>query len=157
MLCCASVRDRGAKDVPSTVVYTSTIADDRAATTLTVKPDGTGQLTVGSNRDRRAEPVGRFEAAVPGALLRRLRSSVASAAFEAVQSEAGFLSGDPYRRIRVVSESGAELAVTVGAGANKPAAFLEAEQAVLAILQDLLTHPSLAMTMTVNDMPPSVE
>src|SRR5208283_2117474 len=29
--------------------------------------------------------------------------------------------------------------------------------AVLAILQDLLTHPSLAMTMTVSGLPPRVE
>lgn len=141
--------------MPSTIIYTSTVADDRASTILNIRPDGTGDLIIGSNRDRRTQPVGRFAAPVPESLLAPLRSLTASPEFAAVTGSTDLLPGDPYRQIRVIA-NGRDVAKTVGTGPGQPAAFLQAEQAALAILQHLLQHPALAMTMTVSGLPERV-
>lgn len=155
--CSVNAQNRAANNMSSTIIYTSTVADDRSATTLKVAPDGTGELTVGSNRDRRAQPVGRFEAAVPGAMLRRLLALVASPEFKGMGSVAGLLPGDPYREIRVRQAGTDELVKTVDAGKNVSAVFVEAEQAVQAIIQHLMAYPTVAITMNVDRLPQRVD
>lgn len=140
----------------STVIYTSTVADDRFATTVTISPEGAGQLVVGSNRDRRTNPVGRFESALPRPLLRQLERALSSAEFAAAPSKTGLLPGDAYREIKVVDAGGTETSKVAGTGRDVPAAFLSAESAIQAIIEDLRAHPVVAATLSIDRMPPRV-
>lgn len=144
------------KSMASTITYTSTVADDRAATFLTIGPDGEARLLIGSNRDRPGAPIGRFEAVVPGPLLKRVRAAVFSSEFASAGSQERLQPGQAYREINVVEANGKKTSKAVGDRMEPPAAFVNAEGAIEAIIEQLRASPVVAATLFVTGLPAQV-
>ncbi len=134
----------------ATIRYLTTVADDRHATELLVEPDGVARLSIGSNRDQRARPVGRFEAMLPGELLRRLQGAVADPAFAAAPAQTRLVPDEGYRSIEVRRTSAENVGKLIGEQLAPAPAFLVAEAAIADAIAHVARAPvhALALRLT---------
>lgn len=126
-----------------TVTYKSSVADDRHVTELIVRPDGVGQLWVGSNRDRRTDPIGRFQGRVAAALMQRLTAH--AAALPAAGAGAPLEPDEAYREITVAAPGAAPRNAILGGPSAPAAAAADLERTLLEIAQQLRDAPQAAL------------
>lgn len=136
-----------------TIIYTTNKADDRFQTELTVDPDGAAVLRIGSNRDRRANPVGLFRTVVPGHLLAQLSQDTASPAFISSPSQAQLIPDESFRKITVIGQDNSQLVKLVGEELATPAPFAQAETTIESIILHVMKFPVLAVAMRVTVFP----
>jgi hypothetical protein len=134
------------------IQYVSNVADDRFQTVLEVAPDGAGRLSIGSNRDRRDVPIGRFEGALPPPLREQLASATSDPAFRESPSQDMLMPDESYRQIRVDAD-GATLVKRIGEELAAPPAFLAVEAALARAIDHLLASPVVAMDVAVAGLP----
>jgi hypothetical protein len=139
----------------ATIRYLTTVVDDRHATELLVEPDGRARLSVGSNRDQRARPVGRFEAALPADLLRRLQEATADPAFAAAPAQATLVPDESYRSIEWRRAGGASVTKVVGEQLAPPAAFVRAESAIAEAIALVARAPLQALALRLTPPKPT--
>ena len=139
-----------------TVSYLSTAADDRHATRLVIAPDGVGKLAIGSNRDVRTRPIGRFEARIPSRLAEQLGHLVSGAAFAQSQSQSALVPDESYRRIQVALPDGSKIDKILGEELATPRPFGEAERTLGEAIEYLIRSPVAALAMGMATLPPRV-
>lgn len=139
----------------ATIRYLTTVVDDRHATELLVEADGRARLSVGSNRDQRARPVGRFEAVLPADLLRRLHDATADPAFAAAPAQASLVPDESYRSIEWRRAGGAPVTKVVGEQLAPPAAFVRAESAIAEAIALVARAPLQALALRLTPPKPT--
>ncbi len=140
-----------ADQMASTVVYTSTIAD-QTPVKLWISAGGSGRLMVGSNRGNPGSPVGLFEAALPAELGQRAMQAVSTREFIGAQTQESMRPGEPFRAIQVTG-AGGSATKTYGRQLAAPAAFTRAEAELKPVMDYLRSHPVLAATLQVSGLP----
>ncbi len=140
-----------------TISYVSTVADDRNATRLTVSPEGVGVLVIGSNRDARTRPIGRFQTRLPADLVARLTAAVAAPAFAAAASQPSLVPDESYRRIQVAWSNDSPVAKLAGEQIETPPAFAVAESALREVIAVLVRSPVGALGLTLAPLPEQVQ
>lgn len=131
------------------IVYKSTAADDRYLTELTVEPDGTGRLSVGSNRDRRSAAIGHFQGPLTQPQIQKL-SSGTGAAFAGAPSQSSLVPDESYREIRVAAPGAAPVTKIIGEQGPAPAPVASLELVLLEIIAHLQQFPVAALAMRVS-------
>lgn len=142
---------RGAERVKmqSTLVYQSTVADDRHMTSFTLAPSGVGTLMLGTNRDRRRWPVGRFEAPLSPELAQEIAAAASSPELAAAASQPSLVPDETYRRIEVTPAQGRPVVKLVGERLPPPPAVQRLEALVERAMAELSRAPQAALALRV--------
>ncbi len=153
----SSISAKQGSIMSNTISYTSTAADDQFPTRLLITPQGLGQLSLGSNRDRRDRAVGQFQQTVPANLLQALNAALASPDFAASASQASLVPDEAYREINLSAAAGDQPIVKrFGEQIPPSAAFVRAERELVQIIEYLQSHPVLSIAMQVLPLPAAV-